>query len=435
VVSDPDPAAERAYRPVRPAVRAGDQSARDGPTDPDAASDARILARLLDREHAAHKNLGDAAAVMGEWDADAEEDAIKKMLSERASARERAEVVDEAAPEVTGWDDWGWTGPVGTLNRALAAGDTTVEGGVEIGRLNRLFDENLDVVRLVAQRAGADLVWREEDQILSLDPPEDLSRRFDVLPVELVRGLRLHEKVKVTGDKDYAKRELSAALRRRMVDRELNPDQRAAAAWPEVGYLTDEHPVTAWAVDRALCLFDRGVAPVIATDKVTDPVVLCAGVWSNKQGEPLAVRWAGVKVFTDGRIAELAVPPEETFSWLVHDLGLDDTVPNRGGNVNVDSLQQLIPTAVEVAATVLTETLSDLREEAERDLADTKARLERWEHHIRALADEQTSPAVAARYRNHADRVAGSVNSLIANMTPAGSPHIRVVAVIAGADQ
>src|SRR5699024_6631096 len=67
------------------------------------SGDIRVLQRLIEKEHEAHKALGDAAALMGKYSAEAEEDAIRKAL---AQGRDIDEVVD-GADEVTS-DPMAW---------------------------------------------------------------------------------------------------------------------------------------------------------------------------------------------------------------------------------------------------------------------------------------------------------------------------------------
>jgi ERCC4-related helicase len=399
------------------------------PDDEETAGDARIIAKLVEKEHAAHRSLGDAAAVMGQWDADTEEDSIRRQLASQQSAAERDAAVEQIAPTLTD-ADWTWTGPIGSIGQVLAAGDGS-DGTVPTLQPNRIFDDNLDFVREVVaadDRDPARYEWREEGTLVTFTPQDDLKRRFDVLPTELVRGLRLHELVKVTSDKALAKQELADALRRRQKDRELNPDQKAAAAWPEVGYLTDEHPVTLWAADRALTMFERGVAPVLVAD-VSAPVVLCVGVWANQQGEPLAALWAGIEV--SGPIPEVVCPPKETFDWLA-DVGVLDGRPNTVPAVDIEVLQALIPSAVEVAQQILENALNDISELTRQELVTAELRLLRWESNVRARAEAETNVVRRRSLHARADAVHTSIKSLIANMTPAQAPTVRVVAVITG---
>lgn len=398
------------------------------PSDPDVGGDARIIARLLSKEHAAHTNLGDAAAVMGEWDGDTEEKAIRKLLADNASTAARAQAVDAATSAGDGTGEWSWGSGLGEL---LAAGSPAVIPEVPTRTLDRLLDNRrflAEVARL--QDDEGELDWREEDDLISFVPPRDLIRRFDALPADLVRGLKLHERVKVTDDRDLANRELSEALARRLADRELNPDQRAATAWPEMGYLTDEHPVTAWATDRAMTLFDRGAAPVLIAD-VTSPVVVCVATWSNKQGEPLVVRWAGIE--PDHPIPELVCPPAETFSWL-RTVGLSEGLPNTAGEVDLERLQSMVPAAVHAARGLIETDAQDVLDDVRADLEDAQARLSTWEGQVRLLADTASSPVKRTQGNRHADHTRDSVHSLIANLDLADAPSIRVVAVICGAN-
>lgn len=400
------------------------------PADPETSGDARIIANLLTKEDAAHRGLGDAAAIMGEWDDETEESAITKALASKQTADERAVAIEEIAP-TPGAGEWAWDSPMGQV---LAAG-TTSTGAVPTRRPERIFTDNMTFVGEIAQadERHAELKWRVEDDLVTFAPPEDLKRRFDVLPADLVRGLRLRDQVKITGNRDLANAELIEASKRRQADKELNPDKKAAAAWPEIGYLTDEHPVTSWAVDRALCLFGRGEAPVLVSPSVQIPVVLCVGTWSNLQGEPLAAQWIGIEVHPDGRLPEVVCPAEDTFDWL-DQIGAITGFPNTGAALDLDQLQALVPTAAAVARQRLEDSLSLLRDEAQADLDKSKVRLHTWKTHTEALADDEKSPAKAKRMRDHAAAVGNSIESLLANMTPGDAPHIRVVAVITGAD-
>lgn len=397
------------------------------PADPESSGDARIIAKLLAKEHAAHRNLGDAAAVMGEWDADAEESAIQAHLASQSTFSERAKLLDVEVPEAD--DDWSWTDNFGALTKILAAGGNP-HGVVPSAASNRLFPDNVEFVTHVASLDGGhhDLGWRTEDTLVTFVPPEDLKRRYDILPVDLVRGLRLHEQVKVTSDQQTAARELADSRKRRLKDKELNPDKKAAAAWPEIGYLTDEHPVTAWAVDRAMTLFGRGTAPIVCA-KVPSPVVLVAGSWANKQGEPLAVRWAGIEINPAGGIPEIVCTPAETFDWLA-DVGVAAGIPNASPAFDLNTLQGLIAPAVAVARERLAVDLDDLVEAAQSELHSTKARLDTWEAAVRARAEQASSPTEAKRLRTRADAVNHSTNNLLANRTPGTSAHVRVVALL-----
>src|SRR5690606_9754881 len=64
------------------------------PSSPRFSGDLRVLTRLVEKEHEAHRMLGDAASLMGKYDVEAEEDQIRQVL---AGAKDLDEVVQDAA--------------------------------------------------------------------------------------------------------------------------------------------------------------------------------------------------------------------------------------------------------------------------------------------------------------------------------------------------
>lgn len=396
------------------------------PADEATKGDANIIARLLTKEHVAHTNIGDAAAIMGEWDGDAEEDAIIEALSAATTTTARDAAVEEITVAPTD-DAWSWGNPVEQLATTGNLGGDP-ETAVRTGPPNRLFPDNVAFLDAVVSTIdGGDQVdWTTEGDIVAFTPPRDLLRRFDDLPAELVRGLGLAKQVKVTASKDKGTAALSDALKRRQADKELNPDGKAASAWPDVGYLTDQHPVTLWASDLAATRFPRATAPVITTPAVTGDVVVCVATWSNTQGEPLASRWYPID-FSD----PIPTVIDDAFGWFAQ-IGLDKPVPNTTTG-DLDRLQALVPRAVDYARQRITEGRDDLLADVEIDLADALARLQDWEATVRADAAAQASPAHRNRLTAHADAVHADIQGLVTNLKPADSPSIRVVAVITGA--
>jgi len=81
------------------------------PTDEEVASDMRIVSKLIAKENAAHKALGDAASVMGLYSESDEEGAVIAALRKR-TAREREQALEDAAPDAPqqGFDPWAFAG-------------------------------------------------------------------------------------------------------------------------------------------------------------------------------------------------------------------------------------------------------------------------------------------------------------------------------------
>jgi hypothetical protein len=72
-------------------------------------------------------------------------------------------------------------------------------------------------------------------------------------------------------------------------------------------FLTDQHPVTEWLVDKVLVraaadntLQRRLTAPVIVAE-VAEPVFLVNGCYSNKQGKPTVLAWMALHALPGGR--------------------------------------------------------------------------------------------------------------------------------------
>lgn len=392
------------------------------PSHPEALGDGKIISRLLTKEHRAHTSLGEAAAIMMEWDGEAEEAKITRLLRDNATSAERDAAIDAAVQTAGDVDDWAWEGGVGQL---LAAGDQPTVQTPPTTAPPRLMD-NVDFLREVAALQDEDFGWADDGQLLSFTPPADLTRRLADLPTELVRGLDLASRVKVTGDPVLANTELQAA-KDRQADGD-DADSKAAMAWPEIGYLTDEHPVTAWAVDRAMTRFGRGTAPIIVTPGLDAPAVLCTATWSNTQGEPLAVAWAAIQ--RESGMNVLACPPAETFDWLRHH-GVADGIPTTATpDVDVDTLTSLVGPAVTVATNLIEGHAEDVLADIDADLQATRKRLVDWEHRVRALADTEASAEKRKTMLRHADDVHASTESLLANLQPSDAPTIAVIAVL-----
>src|SRR5699024_2683831 len=67
------------------------------------SGDIRVLQRLIEKEHEAHRALGDAAALMGKYSADAEEQSIREALAQGRDVEEIIEDVTDAGSDVLSW--------------------------------------------------------------------------------------------------------------------------------------------------------------------------------------------------------------------------------------------------------------------------------------------------------------------------------------------
>ena len=79
------------------------------PLTPRSPSDMRVVAKLIEKEHAAHHALGDAASVMGLYSESAEEEAIREALGKR-TAQERDRGARRSRRRAGGLRPWGFAG-------------------------------------------------------------------------------------------------------------------------------------------------------------------------------------------------------------------------------------------------------------------------------------------------------------------------------------
>ncbi len=152
-------------------------------TDERFSGDVRVITKLLDKEHAAHTALGDAASLLDLHDVDREEAAIRKALAE---GRDLDEVVPEPSqltPAVSG------LAVLEFLNARAAATPPPVpeweERGLFAGEVDFLREALHEAFKAPAASPEAGGVgWREhtDDGVVELVPPADLITRLTALP-------------------------------------------------------------------------------------------------------------------------------------------------------------------------------------------------------------------------------------------------------------
>src|SRR5262249_30968944 len=138
-----------------------------------------------------------------------------------------------------------------------------------------------EAVREVLGDNTRDVEWHDHLNGFTLIPPDDLARRFEYLPPELLSDT--HE-LKLTVDRQR----VMAALD------EARQDERK---WPEWQLFWEQHPVAAWLDDRVLGSFQRHEAPILKLGKglgAHSAVVVFQGMVSNRRSQPAIVEWFGV---------------------------------------------------------------------------------------------------------------------------------------------
>lgn len=388
------------------------------PADPEVASDMRIVSRLIEKEHAAHRALGDVASVMGLHSEDAEEKTILEALRKRTE-QERAKALEEVAPVPTEFDPWVFAG----LSLDVDGGRATPPGedrpAVVAEPVPSLFggsDEYLtEGVRLTFGDPLA-IGWETDGPVLSLKPPEDLRRRLSALPQSYLKQRKLDERLRLTTDTAAANRSLDDAI-----------SQRAAAgdsgtAWPEIHHLGPQHPVLEWIADKILYRVGRNEALAIACD-VAEPALLVSGVWSNMLGEPIASSWLAATV-EDGLVTF------EDLHGALRDAGVHAKMVNPGWPGSTEELRALVPHVVTAAKSRLDDDLQAPLAAVTSRLTATQRRLESWQVGARQVAASMKSEPHRRGRLEYIDRVSRQMSALIADHTPAGAPLVRIVGAL-----
>lgn len=388
------------------------------PADPEVASDMRIVSRLIEKEHAAHRALGDVASVMGLHSEDAEEKTILEALRKRTE-QERAKALEEAAPEPAEFDPWAFAGLSRDGNGDPATAPGEGRPAVEVEPVPSLFggsDEYLtEGVRLTFGDPRA-IGWETDGPVLSLKPPEDLLRRLSALPQSYLKQRKLGERLRLTADMAAAKRSLDDAI-----------SQRAAAgdsgtAWPEIHHLGPQHPVLEWIADKVLYRVGRNEALAIACD-VPEPTLLVSGVWSNMLGEPIASSWLAATV-------EEGLVTFEDLQGALRDAGVHSKMVNPGWLGDAEELHALVPHVVTAATSRLANDLQAPLAAVTARLDATQRRLESWQVGARQVAASMKSEPHRRRRLEYIDRVSRQMSALIADRTPAGAPLVRIVGAL-----
>ena len=381
------------------------------PADSEVASDIRVVAKLVEKEHIAHKALGDAASVMGLYSETAEENAIIEALRQRTE-EERQATLDLKAPTTADFDPWAFAG-------LDSAGQEPVFSTVPIDQPSTLFEEVddylVDGLRLVYDDLSK-IAWETDDPIISFKPPEDLMRRLEFLPQSYLRQRNLRDRIRLTIDRRTAQESLDQAVNAKAIAGESGP------AWPELHFLGPQHPVLDWLADKLLYRIDRNEAIAIpcGVDEIT---ILVSGVWSNQLGEPIASTWLA------GTIEDGIVVFEDLFNVLKA-AGVEDRMVNPEWQGDLANLEELVQSVVTAAIQKLTDTMTDPLEEIQIRLDNSQHRLEQWQSEARVVADEIKSDLHRVRRLEYIKGVSKQIEALIAERTPADAPLIRIVGAL-----
>jgi ERCC4-related helicase len=419
-------------------------------------ADQRVVERLIEKEKEVERQLGDAGALLGLYDAESEDDFLTRGIARGKDAGEllpdvplhagvaRTELVTEdedgnaeqpiEAPEEE---------PEVDLLALFAAvqKEQAATPGIEqlVKQTPTLFLNDYDLLVAALRHLENDpvvgaqpLKWTANDaeKAVTIVAPEPFKRhREPFLPRE---GVPIREKpYQLVMERDVVASKLRAAL-----DNE--------GRWPDWHLLWEQHPLVDWLFDALGSAYARGQAPLLVAPAVGKgaAVFLLQGMLFNHEAEAVEARWIGVPI-QGGKIN----PESLGLDQVMDRVGLRGALVNRGTpSARLAELQALVPSIVEEARGrvmrerqkfVKDELLKRARSEQRRlDAWVTKSHEEiekrrtRWESKLGRLP-KHLAPRLAQE-RRHIEQVKQNHEQLLRSLKAEGAPYIRLAAVFAG---
>ncbi|WIY84200.1 helicase-related protein [Propionimicrobium sp. PCR01-08-3] len=374
------------------------------PSTEDWTGDIHVLQLLLQKEQQAHQALGDAASLMGEYSATAEENAIRDVLAHRKNFDD---VVKDPA-DLTGDPD----------DSLAAFLDLIGSDSVEATSTERkppsrdpLYPKAVDFLREAVEDyyqgnqskapgdAGAGgISWKEfpAEHLVEFVPPADLRARLEVLPDSYLRQRHVLQRIKLATTKSEADRLLKNAL-----------NDENGSSWPEAHYLGPLHPVLDWAADRCLAALSRNEIFAVR-GAVQHPNVLTVGTITNKRGQVISAVWMSV-MFNPDDFFVSPVIHDSSFA-MFRAMGLDGDLNNPGPVAGIDDLQELISRAVRKAADYLEYV-------GQASMDDTQHRVQAWNQQIETWSAQAAQlPLIGSMKRRR--MAVEQERELIAQMSP-----------------
>jgi hypothetical protein len=348
--------------------------------------DLRVLQKLVEKEHQAHKALGDSASLMGKYDVKAEEDAIREVLAGHKTLDDVVRTVDEVA---TG------DGIDGMLARLFAHGaaapdDQAAEptGGEADGVYSDPVAFLRDALKMVFKTPGATpgaggVSWREhaEHAIVEFVPSADLRQRLAVLPQSYLRERKVAEGLRLATSPTRGMQALADA---RSVE--------STSLWPESHYLSPLHPALDWVADRALaCLGRNEVFAVSAPAARTDEGValLLHGTLTNARGQVVASMYIVVRYPDPGDPAFTLPQPFASLRAALDALGVGGDQVNTGALAGMEGLDAYVAPGVQAATSILDQLFEAAATDVEERVECWVTRVNEWEQSADELFQRQ----------------------------------------------
>lgn len=337
------------------------------PEDEQFSGDIRILSRLVEKEHEAHKIFDDVASALKLNSPEAEEKKIREALM-------NGQRPEEIIPDSEDWD-------LGDLDAFFADEDSEPVDGdkgatavaVAVEKPFDLYATELEFLSDALEEAFGDphqkIDWEVDSQygIASLTPPKELQKRLRFLPQDYLKERSINQKFQLATTEASGQAALDAA---RKSDN---------SNWPASHFLGPLHPVLDWASDRALASVSRNDVLAIR-GAVDEPTFLVLGTITNKRGQLLNRTFMAVSEGIPQVVSDL--------QEFLKEIGLTGK-PSNPGPVDVSEVQNVLPFAIRQAESHMGIMSQALGWVSENRLDDWLKRAEKWSHESSALIQRQ----------------------------------------------
>ena len=248
-------------------------------------SDTRVLDRLIEKEAFVHKNIGDAAIIMGLYNAVDEETQILKGV---ASGKSPEEIIPEEPADSSFLDLLLSQNDKPAPTQMLASLPSLYKDGIDYAKaaFSEIVDENKTILYPDFHPTNPSFTWNAS---------KDFLVRSELLPRE---SMPKDGEYVLSTDKDLIQNEISDARKK---------TKTGESSWPKIQLFWEQHPIMDWLSDGVLAKIGRHEAPVVISPKLANNeyIYLFQGIMSNMRSQPLLVEWFGVE-YRDNQKVDIA---------------------------------------------------------------------------------------------------------------------------------
>jgi len=378
-------------------------------------SDLRVLDKLIEKEQEAHKNIGDAATILGLHDAQKEEDYITQKVAE---GLDPAMIIPDVSEEID---------LLAMLMGEMAHPKTTTPiirdpltlYQNDIVFAKAAFEELHSVDSTLPLPEGLG-----ERDIFTLFAPPDLRHLCEFMPQEAVPN-----------DWEFKLTTSRARVIQSMADsRRLKNRLAEAKRWPEYQLFWELHPVMTWLIDRLMVRFGRHEAPLIIAPTLGDNYLyLFQGTLSNRRSQPVITEWFGL-------LAQGKQWQPLTFAEVMGRTRFAEGIPNLDApSLLQKRLQERLPQAVEAAKDYMTQQEQRYLRQNESRLLDDQAKLDQWHGQTVARLNGQLKTAMGVQAvhlnqeLNETEKLYQARQTWLTEIfSPEPTPYLRLVATFSG---